>query len=116
MVKFQSLQHFFFVLCKLLKEGDLSALDMPENSSDRSNITRFSSQGGFLRQPVFDSLPVSVNEHSSNVDSKSREKFIYLLSEIAWPPIKRCLLEGKAFIDHSFCQVFCNLSTCKWLS
>lgn len=89
---------------------------MPENSSDRSNIARFSSQGGFLRQPVFDSLPVNVNEHSSNVDSKSWEKFICLLSEIAWPPIKSCLLEGKAFIDHSFCQVFCNLSTCKWLS
>ncbi|KAK7841514.1 putative helicase magatama 3 [Quercus suber] len=107
LVKFQSLQHFFFVLCKLLKEGDLSALDMPENSSDRSNIARFSSQGGFLWQPVFDSLPVNVNEHSSDVDSKSREKFIYLLSETAWPPIKRCLLEGKAFIDHSFCQMTC---------
>ncbi|XP_075666212.1 uncharacterized protein LOC142636030 isoform X1 [Castanea sativa] len=107
LVKFQSLQHFFFVLCKLLKEGDLSAPDMPENSSDRSNIARFSSQGGFLRQIVFDSLPVNVNEHSSNVDSKSWEKFICLLSEIAWPPIKRCLLEGKAFIDHSFCQMTC---------
>ncbi|GMY38273.1 helicase SEN1 [Fagus crenata] len=104
LVQFQSLQHFFFVLCKLLKEGDLSALGMPENSSDRLNITRFSSQGGFLRQPVFDSLPMNVNGHSSNVDLKSHEKFVCLISEIAWPPIKRCLLEGKAFFQHSFCQ------------
>jgi hypothetical protein len=88
---------------------------MPENSSDRLNTTRFSSQGGFLRQPVFDSLPMNVNGHSSNVDLKSHEKFVCLISEIAWPPIKRCLLEGKAFFQHSFCQVLCNLST-KWLS
>jgi hypothetical protein len=114
--KFQILQHFFFVLRKLLEEGDLSALRFTGNSSDNLNITSFSSQGGFLRQPVFDSLLVNVNDHSSNVDLKAQEKFIYLLSETAWPSIRRCLVEGKAFIDHSFCQVFGNLSTCKWLS
>jgi hypothetical protein len=108
--KFQVLQHFFFVLRKLLEEGDLPALGFPGNSSDNLNITSFSSQGGFLRQPAFDSLLVNVNDHSSNDDLRAQEKFIYFLSETAWPSIRRCLVEGKAFIDYSFCQVFCNLS------
>ncbi|XP_059456145.1 uncharacterized ATP-dependent helicase C29A10.10c isoform X2 [Corylus avellana] len=105
--KFQILQHFFFVLRKLLEEGDLPTLGFPGNSSDNLNITSFSSQGGFLRQPAFDSLLVNVNDHSSNDNLKAQEKFIYLLSETAWPSIRRCLVEGKAFIDHSFCQMTC---------
>lgn len=108
LVKFQTLQHFFFVLRKLF-EGDLSAQDLPESSSDHLSIISFSSQGGFLRLPVFDSPPVNVNLHSSNVDLKSREKFIRLLSETSWPSIQRCLMEGKAFIDSSFCQVFSDI-------
>ncbi|KAG2728428.1 hypothetical protein I3760_01G205000 [Carya illinoinensis] len=104
LVKFQTLQHFFFVLRKLLKGV---TQEWPESSSDHSSIASFSSQGGFLRQPFFDTLPVNANGYSSNVDLKLLEKFIYLLSETAWPSIRRCLIEGKAFIDYSFCQMTC---------
>lgn len=102
-LKFQTLHHFFFVLRRLLIDGDSRAADFPE--PDHLNTMKFSSQGGFLRQPVFDSSPVNVNGHPSNVDSNLLERFYYLLSETAWPSICRCLLEGKAFIDYSVCQV-----------
>ncbi|PQP99297.1 hypothetical protein Pyn_15331 [Prunus yedoensis var. nudiflora] len=105
MLKFQTLHHFFFVLRRLLIDGDSRVADFPE--PDHLNTTKFSSQGGFLRQPVFDSSPVNVNGHPSNVDSNLLERFYYLLSEIAWPSICRCLLEGKAFIDYSVCQMTC---------
>ncbi|CAB4272070.1 unnamed protein product [Prunus armeniaca] len=104
-LKFQTLHHFFFVLRRLLIDGDSRAADFPE--PDHLNTTKFSSQGGFLRQPVFDSSPVNVNGHPSNVDSNLLERFYYLLSETAWPSICRCLLEGKAFIDYSVCQMTC---------
>lgn len=102
--KFQALHHFFFILRKLFEEGPLPNSDLPENSPDHLKITKFSSQGGFLRQPVFDSSDVSVG-HSSNVDLKLWEKFQYFLSEIIWPSVRKCLLEGKMFIDYSLCQV-----------
>ncbi|XP_031256135.1 uncharacterized protein LOC116114119 isoform X4 [Pistacia vera] len=102
--KFQALHHFFFILRKLFEEGHLPNSDLPENSSDHLKITKFSSQGGFLRQPVFDLSDESVG-HSSNVDLKLWEKFHYFLSEITWPSVKRCLLEGKMFLDYSLCQV-----------
>lgn len=101
-MKFQTLQHFFFVLRKLLMEGDSPT---PDESSNHLSVSKFSSQGGFLRQPVFDSLPVHVNQHSVDVDLKLCEQFFDVLSAIAWPSIQRCLIEGKAFIDYSICQV-----------
>ncbi|XP_031256131.1 uncharacterized ATP-dependent helicase C29A10.10c isoform X2 [Pistacia vera] len=104
--KFQALHHFFFILRKLFEEGHLPNSDLPENSSDHLKITKFSSQGGFLRQPVFDLSDESVG-HSSNVDLKLWEKFHYFLSEITWPSVKRCLLEGKMFLDYSLCQMTC---------
>lgn len=87
----------------MLNEGDSPTADIPE--SDHLNMARFSSQGGFLRQPVFDSPAANVNGHSSKVDSNLLERFCYLLSETAWPSICRCLLEGKSFINNSVCQV-----------
>lgn len=102
--KFQALHHFFFTLRKLFEEGHLLNSDLLENSSEHLKVTKFSSQGGFLRQPVFDSSDGSVG-HSSNVDLKLWEKFHYFLSEITWPAVKRCLLEGKMFLDYSLCQV-----------
>lgn len=98
--KFHTLQHFFFILRKLITEGDLFS----ENSSDNS-VLKYSSQGGFLTQPVFDSLPANVGGHPSIDNLKSQESFCYLLSEIAWPSIRKCLIEGKAFVDYSLCQV-----------
>lgn len=105
--KFQTLQHFFFVLCKLIKEGDLHKPDLQQNSSDDSKIRKYSSQGGFLTHPVFDSSSSNIDGHSLNVDLKLQEKFRYLLSRIAWPSIRMFLVEGKAFIDYSLCQMTC---------
>ncbi|WCJ37161.1 P-loop containing nucleoside triphosphate hydrolases superfamily protein [Euphorbia peplus] len=101
--KFQSLQHFYFILQKLIKEGDSPNPILSENS----NIKQYSSQGGFLMQPAFDSLHINVDEYTSNVDLKSQEKFRCLLSEAAWPSILKCLVEGKEFIDYSLCQMTC---------
>lgn len=84
-------------------EGDLPTPE-PDESSDHFT-SKYSSQGGFLRQPVFDSLPVNVNRHSAVVNLKLHKKFCYMLSETAWPSIQRCLIEGKAFIDYNICQV-----------
>ncbi|KAK4837593.1 hypothetical protein QYF36_006782 [Acer negundo] len=106
LLKFQTLHHLFFVLRKIFEEGHLSNSDLPENSSDQSGIKEFSSQGGFLRQPVFDHLDVNVRQ-VSNIDLKLWEKFHYMLSEITWPSLKRCLLEGKTFLDYSLCQMTC---------
>jgi senataxin len=108
--KFQTLQHFFFVLCKLIKEGDLHKPDLPQNSSDDSKIRKYSSQGGFLTHPVFDSSSSNIDGHSLNVDLKLQENFRYLLSRIAWPSIRMFLVEGKAFIDYSLCQVLHSLT------
>ncbi|KAM0959526.1 hypothetical protein ACFX15_024098 [Malus domestica] len=105
LLKFQTLHHFFFVLRRLLIDGDSRAADIPE--SDHLNMAKFSSQGGFLRQPVFDSSPANVNGHSPNLDSNLLKRFYYLISETAWPSICRCLLEGKAFIDNSINQMTC---------
>lgn len=104
LLKFQTLHHFFFVLCKLLKEGVASSQILPGNSSDDAYPSKFSSQGGFLRQPVFDSLPNNISD-PLNVDCTSWEKFSCLLAEIAWPSVLKCLVEGKAFIDYKISQV-----------
>ncbi|PON78563.1 P-loop containing nucleoside triphosphate hydrolase [Parasponia andersonii] len=106
-LKFQMLQHFFFILRKLLEQGELPTPDMPEKSSDFTGISKFSTHGGFLRQPVFDSLTVSMDGKSVEINKKLQEKFCCLLSETAWPCIRRCLIEGKASIDSSICQMTC---------
>ncbi|GLU21867.1 hypothetical protein SLE2022_379790 [Rubroshorea leprosula] len=106
-LKFQTLHHFFFVLHKLLKEENVPSLGLPENSIDPLNVTKFSFQGGFLRQPAFDTLPIVITEYPSNADSDLRGKFCSKLSEIAWPSICKCLVEGKEFINNSLCQITC---------
>lgn len=72
-------------------------------------MPKFSSQGGFLKQPAFDSLPVDIDKHVINVELKIKETFSRLLSEMAWPVFCRCLGKGKEFIDYNFCQVLCCL-------
>ncbi|XP_030499717.2 uncharacterized protein LOC115715063 isoform X1 [Cannabis sativa] len=106
-LKFQMLQHFLFVLRKLLDQGELLNIDMPDKSSDCMSKTKFSTHGGFLRQPVFNSFPASVDEKLIEKDKRLQEKFCCLLSEMAWPCIKRCLIEGKASIGYSICQMTC---------
>ncbi|KAH9668004.1 p-loop containing nucleoside triphosphate hydrolases superfamily protein [Citrus sinensis] len=101
-----SLHHFFFVLRKIFEEGHLPKCDLLKSSSGHSSITMFSSQGGFLRQPQFESFDANTG-CSSNIDLKLWEKFHYTLSEITWPSVKRCLQEGKTFLDYSLCQMTC---------
>uniref|UniRef100_A0A2P2M1D2 Helicase SEN1 isoform X4 n=1 Tax=Rhizophora mucronata TaxID=61149 RepID=A0A2P2M1D2_RHIMU len=104
--KFHTLQHIFFMLCKLIKD-DTSKPGFPETLSDNSTFNKYSSQGGFLTQSVVGSSPVNVDGYSLNVELKSQENFQYLLSKTAWPSIQKCLVEGKAFLDHSPCQMTC---------
>ncbi|EXC33624.1 hypothetical protein L484_013821 [Morus notabilis] len=106
-LKFQSLQHFFFVLQKLLDEGELPTACVPEKSSHYLGMTKFSTDGGFLTQPVFESFPETVDQKSIEIDIKLRQRFCCLLSETAWPSVRRCLFEGKGFVDYSACQMTC---------
>lgn len=107
LLRFQSVHHFFFVLCKLLTEGVQSG-----QSDDHSSV-KFSSQGGFLQQPTFDSMAINIDGNSSKVDSTHWKKFSYLLSEVAWTSFCICLSEGKAFIDYKISQVrYSYLSEC----
>lgn len=103
-MKFQTLQHFFFVLRKLLEQGELP-IDTSGKLGNNVNMTKFSADGGFLRQSIFDSIPESDGQRSIEIDVKLQENFFQLLSKTAWPSIRRCLMEGKAFIDCGICQV-----------
>lgn len=100
---FQMLHHFFFVLCKLMKEGYPSTTSTGGNSSEILNMSQFSSQGGFLRQPAFD---IGVDNLQTVVSLRIWEKFCCLISETAWSSVEKCLEKGKAFIDHKISQVF----------
>jgi len=88
-----------------LNEGNPPTSDMRGEMSSELTAGKLSSQGGFLRQPVFDSLTVDASARTSNAGSDLLEKFNILLSEAAWPSIEKCLMVGKTFIDHSICQV-----------
>ncbi|MED6113610.1 hypothetical protein PIB30_072472 [Stylosanthes scabra] len=105
MLKFHSLHHFWFLLYKLLKEEDLSPSEMPENTDSDLMVPKFSSQGGFLKQPAFDSLPLEMDKHVSCVELKTKDKFVCLISEMAWPIFCKSLVKGREFIDYNLCQV-----------
>ncbi|KAK7262042.1 hypothetical protein RIF29_28370 [Crotalaria pallida] len=106
LLKFHALHHFWFLLCKLLKDEDPPASESPENTRS-GKVPEFSSQGGFLKQPAFDSLPADIDKHVSDVEIKTKEKFVCLLSEMAWPIFCKCLVKGKEFIDFNLCQMTC---------
>ncbi|GAB2293091.1 hypothetical protein Dimus_038244 [Dionaea muscipula] len=105
LVNFQTLHHFFFLLYKILKEGFPPASCLP-NSSDVLSL-KFSSQGGFLRQPTFDPSPVDPSKCISKVEKKSWEEFSHELARVAWPSVRKCLREGKTFIDYKISQMTC---------
>ncbi|XP_058780353.1 uncharacterized protein LOC131653997 isoform X3 [Vicia villosa] len=107
LLKFHALHHFWFLLCKLLKDEGALGPELLENRHGDSSVPKFSSQGGFLKQPAFDSLPVDIDKHVVNVELKIKETFSRLLSEMAWPVFCRCLVKGKEFIDYNFCQMTC---------
>ncbi|KAJ0713630.1 putative P-loop containing nucleoside triphosphate hydrolase, DNA2/NAM7 helicase, helicase [Helianthus annuus] len=97
LLTFQSVHHFFFVLCKLLKEG------VPAGQSNDHSSLKLSSQGGFLQQPTFE----SIDGNSSKFDFTHWEKFSCLVSEVAWTSFCICLSEGKTFIDYKISQMTC---------
>ncbi|KAL3835347.1 hypothetical protein ACJIZ3_010083 [Penstemon smallii] len=104
---FRSLHHIFFVMCKLLKEGNSSGSTGSQNLLDVSNASKFSSQGGFLKQSVVDSSPTDCDGHSSTVSSTLWKNFCCLLSQVAWPSILKCLDGGKPFTDYTVSQMTC---------
>lgn len=102
---FQRLHHFFFVLSKLLKERNSFISSAAEASHGVLNLSKFSSEGGYLKLPNFD---VKLDNVQSFVSSSAEwEKFSYLVSEIAWPALQKCLAKGKAFLDSSSSQMTC---------
>lgn len=109
LLNFQTLHHLFFILCKLLKEGNSSTQTIAQNLPDVTDISKFSLQGGFLKQPVFDSSPTDGDRRSTLVSSTLWKKFSCLLSQVAWPSIVKCLDGGKTFTDYTVSQVFITL-------
>ncbi|KAK2371693.1 P-loop containing nucleoside triphosphate hydrolase superfamily protein [Trifolium repens] len=107
LLKFHTSHHFWFLLCKLLKDEGVLGPELPGRTHFDSRVPQFSSQGGFLMQPAFDSLPVDIDKHVIDVELQIKEKFSCLLSEMAWPVFCRCLVKGKEFIDYNFCQMTC---------
>lgn len=83
----------------------MSSPTLPGSSSDELNISNVSSQGGFLRQPLFDSLRKNVDVHLVSVDLSAWEEFNHLLAGITWPFIQKCLEEGKTYMDYKISQV-----------
>ncbi|XP_074268049.1 uncharacterized protein LOC141591568 [Silene latifolia] len=106
LVNFQGLHHFYFVLCKIFKEGFSSPTHQPAELSNELNL-KFASQGGFLRQTTFDSLDVNDGKQVLKTDKKSWESFSSELARAAWPPVKKCLQKGKAFVDYRISQMTC---------
>nr|DAD46144.1 TPA_asm: hypothetical protein HUJ06_004374 [Nelumbo nucifera] len=104
---FQNSHHLFFILHKLLKGADASSKASPNNPVDDSKVLKFSSQGGFLRNPVFDASPINIQNPSNMFKIKSWEQFSCLSSEIVWPYIRKCLVEGVALKDNINSQMTC---------
>ncbi|KAK7325346.1 hypothetical protein VNO77_29508 [Canavalia gladiata] len=107
LLKFHSLHHFWFLVCKLLKDEGLLAPELSDNIHSDIRVPKFSSHGGFLKQPAFDPLPQDIIKHAIDVELKTKERFGCLLSEMAWPIFCRCLVKGKDFIDYNLCQMTC---------
>ncbi|XP_073271318.1 uncharacterized protein [Primulina huaijiensis] len=107
LLNFQTLHHLFFILSKLLKEGNSSVQTVSQNLSAVSDVSKISMPGGFLKQPLLDSLTTDCDEYPSIVCSTLWKKFIRLLSQVAWPAIVKCLDGGKTFIDHTASQMMC---------
>lgn len=103
LVNFHSLHHFFFILCKIFKEGFTPTNHVPGSSSDE---LKFAAQGGFLRQPTFGSVHVNDGKQLG-VEKKLWENFKFEIAKVAWPSVKKCLHEGKSFIDNRISQMTC---------
>ncbi|XP_047266175.1 helicase SEN1 isoform X3 [Capsicum annuum] len=105
--EFQTLHHFFFVMCKLIKEGNSCSQPLVGKSCEDVGISKFSSQGGFLKQPVLQAQNEHMDAHNAVVSSILWEKFCCLLSEMAWISVQKCLAAGKVFIGQKSSQMTC---------
>ncbi|XP_048504294.1 uncharacterized protein LOC104908674 isoform X3 [Beta vulgaris subsp. vulgaris] len=106
LVNFQSLHHFFFVLCKIFKEGFSPPARLKEKSSDELSL-KFESQGGFLRQTTLNSLHVNDSKQVSGVEKNMWKNFSSELAEVTWPSVKKCMHKGKDFMDYRISQMSC---------
>lgn len=106
---FSTLHHLFFILCKVLKDGNPSAWTKSQNLSDVADFSQVSLQGGFLKQPLFESSPAGGDGQLSIISSTWWKKFSGLLSQAAWPAILKCLDGGKAFTGYTVSQVLVML-------
>ncbi|XP_051129452.1 uncharacterized protein LOC127250300 isoform X2 [Andrographis paniculata] len=104
---FSTLHHLFFILYKVLREGNSSVLSTCQNPLDVSDLSKTSMQGGFFRQPVFDCSSADGNQNFETVTLTLWEKFCCLLSQVAWPSILRCLDGGKTFTCYTVSQMTC---------
>ncbi|KAI4387118.1 hypothetical protein MLD38_004973 [Melastoma candidum] len=102
-LKYQTSQHFLFVLRKLLMEGALP----PEGGVNKRNVGILSSQGGFLQQTGLHSSPLIGSTSLSNVDCDLQNKFRHLLSKEMWHSMQLWLTEGKSYLNSSSCQMTC---------
>lgn len=106
LAKFQSLHHLFFVVRKLLKDV-VTSQQSPVDIKEASQPVKSLSEGGFLRQPNSNYVPVRQPESSANiVDFNSWEKFSYLLSAITLPFLLKCLKDGMDLANSKHCQVY----------
>lgn len=103
-LKFQTLQHFLFLLRKLL-DCSLPPSDTIVKSSSDLNSQKFSSHGGFLSQPMPEKIPENADQPLSAVGLDLQEEFSYSLCQAAWPSLWKCLADGKSFICSSVGQV-----------
>lgn len=101
---FHNLHHLFFVVRKLLREVNESSQKPPMNPTDDPNGYKFSSEGGFLRQPVFE-IPPGSSGHLNIDDPESWDNFCCLVASSLWPSMLKCLVVGKAAIDSKSSQV-----------
>ncbi|XP_020107342.1 uncharacterized protein LOC109723385 isoform X2 [Ananas comosus] len=105
LAKFQSLHHLFFVVRKLLKDV-VTSQQSPVDIKEASQPVKSLSEGGFLRQPNSNYVPVRQPESSANiVDFNSWEKFSYLLSAITLPFLLKCLKDGMDLANSKHCQM-----------
>lgn len=102
-VNFHNLHHLFFIIRKLLKEVvTTNLISFKEDFKSANHVFH----GGFLHQPCFEDLPDTSDANSGmTVDMKSWEKFCCSLSAVVWPPIVKCLKNGKELINSKSCQV-----------
>ncbi|KAL2319133.1 hypothetical protein Fmac_033009 [Flemingia macrophylla] len=89
-------KHKNFAFLSVKDEG-LLAPELTENTCGDLRMSKFSSQGSFLKQRTFDYLPENVVKHAINVEQRTKEIFGCLLCEmdIDMPNVDSEIIVGK---------------------